>query len=88
MGQGFFIDVDYEMKDSKMAADMTKKVIEWYRANVNAEANLTVVRSGGKGFHVIDFDYDIKKHLRQPTAQTNVKHGTYLEYTSKPQERQ
>ena len=76
MGQGFFIDVDYEMKDSKMAADMTKKVIEWYRDNVNAEANLTVVRSGGKGFHVIDFEYDIKEHLegKQSTAkQTNAR---------------
>tara|TARA_B100000902_G_scaffold396619_2_gene458148 strand:+ start:1047 stop:2201 length:1155 start_codon:yes stop_codon:yes gene_type:complete len=65
LGQEFFIDVDYEMKDSKMAAEMTEKVIKWYRDNVNSEANLTVVRSGGKGFHVIDFDYDIKKHLEQ-----------------------
>tara|TARA_B100000925_G_scaffold224677_1_gene173276 strand:+ start:12558 stop:13712 length:1155 start_codon:yes stop_codon:yes gene_type:complete len=70
MGQGFFIDVDYEMKDSRMAAEMTEKVIAWYRANINAEANLTVVRSGGKGFHVIDFDYDIKEHLENNLPQS------------------
>ena len=65
LGQEFYIDVDYEMKDSKMAAEMTEKVIEWYKQNVNSNANLTVVRSGGKGFHVIDFDYDIKTHMEQ-----------------------
>ena len=35
LGQAFYIDVDYEMKDSRMAAEMTEKVIEWYKQNVN-----------------------------------------------------
>ena len=63
LGQGFFIDVDYEMKDSTMAAKMTEKVIEWYLTNVNPDADLTLVRSGGKGFHVIDYDYNIVKDM-------------------------
>ena len=72
LGQGFFIDVDYEMKDSTMAAEMTEKVIKWYLDKVNPDANLTVVRSGGKGFHVIDFDYDIRKHMEDnlPNSRT------------------
>ena len=65
MGQGFFIDVDYEMKDSKMAADMTKKVIEWHRES-QCGANFIVVEVVEK--FVIDFEYDIKEHLKQSTA--------------------
>ena len=70
LGQGFFIDVDYEMKDSRMAAEMTEKVIDWYLTNVKPDANLTLVRSGGKGFHVIDYEYDIVKDMENNLPQS------------------
>ena len=64
MGQGFYVDVDYEMKDTTMAAEMTAKVIRWYRDNVDRYPNLTIVSSGGKGFHVIDFNFVHEVHLK------------------------
>ncbi len=64
MGQEFYVDVDYEMKDTTMAAEMTRQVIKWYRENMDQFANLTVVSSGGKGFHVIDFGFIPELHLK------------------------
>ena len=47
-----------------MAAEMTAKVIRWYRDNVDRYPNLTIVSSGGKGFHVIDFNFVHEVHLK------------------------
>ena len=66
MGQELYVDVDYEMKDTTMAAKMTAKVCEWYRKNMVAHPNLTIVSSGGKGFHVIDFGFIHEMHLSGP----------------------
>jgi hypothetical protein len=63
LGQGFYVDVDYEMKDTTMAAEMTAKVIAWYRENVDRFSNLTIVSSGGKGFHVINYNFVHEVHL-------------------------
>lgn len=64
LGQEFYVDVDYEMKDTTMAAEMTQKVVQWYKENLDAYPNLTIVSSGGKGFHVIDFNFVHEVHLK------------------------
>lgn len=64
LGQGFYVDVDYEMKDTTMAAEMTAKVIAWYRENIDRFSNLTIVSSGGKGFHVINYNFVHEVHLK------------------------
>ena len=54
LGQELYFDVDFKMDSFDDSAKMTKRVIHWLgrKFGVTPE-ELTIVFSGGKGFHVI-----------------------------------
>ena len=60
LGQELYFDVDFKMDSFDDSAKMTKRVIEWLgrKFGVTPE-ELTIVFSGGKGFHVIWYGWDI-----------------------------
>ena len=60
LGQELYFDVDFKMDSFDDSAKMTKRVIEWLgrKFGVTPE-ELTIVFSGGKGFHVIWYGWNI-----------------------------
>ena len=60
LGQELYFDVDFKMDSFDDSAQMTKRVIGWLtrKFGVTIE-DLTIVFSGGKGFHVIWYGWDI-----------------------------
>ena len=62
LGQELYFDVDFKMDSFDDSAQMTKRVVNWLmkKFNVTPE-DLTIVFSGGKGFHVIWYGWDISK---------------------------
>ena len=59
-----YFDVDYEMETFEQSAAETKKLLEWYvEQDIVSDEKPTVVFSGGKGFHLIDFGWKIEPNL-------------------------
>ena len=60
LGQELYFDVDFKMDSFDDSAKMTKRVVDWLsrKFGVTPE-DLTIVFSGGKGFHVIWYGWDI-----------------------------
>lgn len=59
-----YFDVDYEMETFEQSAVETKKLLEWYvEQDIVSDEKPTVVFSGGKGFHLIDFGWKIEPNL-------------------------
>ena len=58
-----YFDVDYEMETFEEAAQETKKLLEWYQGKTESSEKPTVVFSGGKGFHMIDFGWKLQDNL-------------------------
>ena len=71
LGQELFFDVDFKMDSFDDAAAMTKRVVKWAcdKFDITHE-DLTIVFSGGKGFHVIWFGWDLKEHAPQKYIDT------------------
>jgi DNA primase catalytic subunit len=63
LGQEMFFDVDYEMPSFVESAQETKRLAEYYRTLnfKDCEHDLMFVFSGGKGFHMIDWGFDLEK---------------------------
>ena len=72
LGQELYFDVDFKMDSFDDAALMTKRVVGWLvrKFGVTPE-DLTLVFSGGKGFHVIWYGWDISH--ASPTHQKTYK---------------
>ena len=60
LGQELYFDVDFKMDSFDDSAEMTKRVVDWLgrKFGVTPE-DLTIVFSGGKGFHVIWYGWDM-----------------------------
>lgn len=69
LGQELYFDVDFKMDSFDDSAQMAKRVVNWLvkKFSVTPE-DLTIVFSGGKGFHVIWYGWNIshaEPHHRQ-----------------------
>ena len=62
LGQELYFDVDFKMDSFDDSAKMTKRVVEWLTRKFSiTPEDLTIVFSGGKGFHVIWYGWDISQ---------------------------
>ena len=68
LGQELYFDVDFKMDSFDDSAQMTKRVVQrMEKFNVTPE-DLTIVFSGGKGFHVLWYGWDISKAKPMPST--------------------
>ncbi len=66
LGQELYFDVDFKMDSFDDSAAMTKRVVQWVceKFSITPE-DLTIVFSGGKGFHVIWYGWNMADHAPQ-----------------------
>ena len=66
LGQELYFDVDFKMDSFDDSATMTKRVVQWVceKFSITPE-DLTIVFSGGKGFHVIWYGWNMADHAPQ-----------------------
>ena len=63
LGQELYFDVDFKMDSFNDSAAMSKRVVQWLCKKFDITPDdLTIVFSGGKGFHVIWYGWDLKTH--------------------------
>ncbi len=64
IAQEMYFDIDYEMETFQQAAAETQRLALFYeQVDTGCKKDVRFVFSGGKGFHMIDYGWDLATHL-------------------------
>ena len=64
LGQEMYFDIDYEMETFEQAAQETLRLSDYYdNVDTGCEKKMQYVFSGGKGFHMIDYGWNMSQHF-------------------------
>lgn len=70
--QEMYFDVDYEMETFHESAQETLRLADFYESisHNDCDKNVHYVFSGGKGFHMVDFGYSVRKSHGEKYSET------------------
>ena len=73
--QELYFDVDYEMETFQESAEETLRLAEFYETVefADCEKDIRFVFSGGKGFHMIDYGFSIRKAVGEKNYGSRIK---------------